>query len=235
MALAGSWVSQALRSVVSDLNTTVISVNEADGLAWRVHTVYRELLAMEALGELDHGEGRAVLELVERAHSHMRQVAEIAQPPSCSQAPILLVGEAGRPRFDIPYHQLEHLVQAHFSGPQIATMLGVSVSTIRRRMSQYNLTIGSTYSSMSDAYLDQMVSEAQREFPGWGNRQMYGYFISRGIRVQFQRIRESQSRVDPEGSALRRLHHLRRRHYCVGGPQHLWHVDGNHKLIRLRV
>jgi hypothetical protein len=52
------------------------------------------------------------------------------------------------------------------------------------------------------------------------------------MRVQFHRVRESQSRIDPEGSMLRRLQYLRRRYYSVRGPQHLWHVDGNHKLIR---
>ena len=62
---------------------------------------------------------------------------------------------------------------------------------------------------------------------------MYGYLLSLNIRVQFSRVRESQSRVDPEGSMMRRLFSLRRRSYSVCGPQHLWHIDGHHKLIRL--
>ena len=61
---------------------------------------------------------------------------------------------------------------------------------------------------------------------------MYGLLSSRGVRVQFHQIRESQSRVDPEGSFMCRLHCLYRRRYSVAGPQHLWHIDGNHKLIR---
>ena len=61
---------------------------------------------------------------------------------------------------------------------------------------------------------------------------MYGYLLNRGMRVQFHRVRESQSRIDPEGSMMRRLQYLRRRCYSERGPQHLWHVDGNHKLIR---
>ena len=62
---------------------------------------------------------------------------------------------------------------------------------------------------------------------------MYGHLISLGIRVPFYRVRELQRRVDPEGSMMRRLNNLRRRSYSVPGPQHLWHIDGNHKLIRL--
>ena len=30
---------------------------------------------------------------------------------------------------------------------------------------------------------------------------------------------------------MRRLHSLYRHRYSVAGPQHLWHIDGNHKLI----
>ncbi len=111
-------------------------------------------------------------------------------------------------------------------------MMNVSVSTIRRRMSVYNLYIQDTYSVLSDEELDVIVTTKQQEFPNWGNRQMYGYLISRNIRVQFHRVRESQSRVDPEGSIMRRLQYLHRRSYSIPGPQHLWHIDGHHKLIR---
>ena len=42
-------------------------------------------------------------------------------------------------------------------------------------------------------------------------------------------------RVDPEGVLLRGLEMrvINRRHYHVAGPQCLWHIDENHKLIRL--
>ena len=93
-------------------------------------------------------------------------------------------------------------------------------------MSSLNLSIRSTYSEISDAEIVRGVQEQ------WGNRQMYGYLLSRGIRVQVDRVRECQRRVDPEGCVLRSLRNLRRRVYSVQGPQHLWHIDGNHKLIR---
>ena len=62
---------------------------------------------------------------------------------------------------------------------------------------------------------------------------MYGYLISVGIRVPFHHVHEAQAHIDPEGSFLRRLRFLNRRWYCVPGPQWLWYIDGNHKLIRL--
>ena len=233
--MANSWVSQTLRSVVADLDSDLesdeVSLDQVDSYLWRVELAYREILAQEVSGELADQEKEA-LPLIAEAHSKLRQVIEHGELALPSQASLLLDGNVGRPPFIIPYHQLEHLVQSGFSVPQIATLLGVSVSTIRRRMLLHNLSIRDTYSDMSDDELDAVVAEAQRQFPGWGNRHMYGYLLSRGIRVQFQRVRESQSRLDPEGTAMRRLHSLQRRRYCVPGPQHLWHIDGNHKLIR---
>ena len=40
----------------------------------------------------------------------------------------------------------------------------------------------------------------------------------------------SQRRVDPEGSIMRRLQAVNRRRYQVPSPRSLWHMDGNHKL-----
>ncbi|KAK7105549.1 hypothetical protein V1264_016914 [Littorina saxatilis] len=47
-------------------------------------------------------------------------------------------------------------------------------------------------------------------------------------------VRDACRRVDPEGVALRALlrHNIVRRTYRVEHPNALWHVDGNHKLIR---
>ena len=64
---------------------------------------------------------------------------------------------------------------------------------------------------------------------------MYGYLLSQNIRVQYSHVRESQNRVDPDGSMMRQLLTLRRMSYFVHGPQNLWHIDGHHKLIRLEL
>ncbi|XP_048064108.1 uncharacterized protein LOC125278820 [Megalobrama amblycephala] len=49
------------------------------------------------------------------------------------------------------------------------------------------------------------------------------------------RVLASLRRVDPEGMELRRLHlkTSRRRRYSVPAPNSVWHIDGNHKLIRI--
>lgn len=144
----------------------------------------------------------------------------------------LLSEGVGRPRFDIPQCQLEFLLQLGFSVPRISCLLGVSVSTVHRRMTFYGFSVQSLYTSLNDEQLDAIVSEIQVRFPTAGNRQMCGLLRLSGIRIQFHRIREAQRRVDPEGSFMRRLYSLYRPMYSVAGPQHLWHIDGNRKLIR---
>ena len=39
-------------------------------------------------------------------------------------------------------------------------------------------------------------------------------------------------RVDPEGVVLRWREAIQQRKYRVSSPLALWHIDGNHKLIR---
>lgn len=65
---------------------------------------------------------------------------------------------------------------------------------------------------------------------------MLGFLATRGLRVQERRVRESMHRVYPEGVLLRtlELRTTHRRGYNVYSPRALYHIDGNHKLIRWR-
>lgn len=234
MASTGTWIVQALRALVSDLDgQRSVTLEEAEAYKWRIEMIYRDLLAKDTLDVLSAGETEA-LTFIGQAHGNFSRVfdAVAKSQPTHTEAPIVMTGTVGRPAYDIPLVQLEYLVESRFSVPQISNLLGVSVSTIRRRMSMYNLSIRETFSSLSDHQLDEKVQEAHDLFPAWGYRSMYGHLLSQGIRVQYRRVRESLSRVDPEGSVMRRLSHIRRRQYSVPGPQYMWHVDGNHKLIR---
>ena len=232
--MASSWILQAVQSVISDIDSITsdsnLSIDRAQALEWRVELVYRDLVAKEIDGELAIAEQRD-MPFIAHAFFCLRELVENMEllPPTLVQPLHVIDGSVGRPYYNISYHQLDTLISMHFSVPQIAQVFGVSVSTIRRRMTEFNLSIHSTYSRITDTELDAIV---QVQFSGWGNRHVYGSLISMGIRVPLQRVRESQRRVDPEGSILRRLHRTHRRRYAVQGPQHLWHIDGNHKLIR---
>lgn len=119
----------------------------------------------------------------------MAEVAEQLQLRSSVdeyvQPAVTLNRAVGRPKFEVPWHQLEYLLKAGFSVPQIAHLIGVSISTVRRHMTCYDLSVRSMYTPLSDEQLDSLISDAQRQFPNAGNRQMYGLLSSRGIKVQY--------------------------------------------------
>ena len=59
-----------------------------------------------------------------------------------------------------------------------------------------------------------------------------GYLTSEGVRVSRQRLRDSIHHVDRSGVEERRHCAVTRRVYTVPHPNYVWHIDGNHKLIR---
>ena len=72
-------------------------------------------------------------------------------------------------------------------------------------MFEFGLSVSGQYANITDDYLDQVVLSIHNEFPLCGNRLMRGHLLALGLRVQQQRIRESQRRVDHDGSMMRRL------------------------------
>ncbi len=143
-------------------------------------------------------------------------------------------GSPGRPKFNIPYEQLNFLVERGFTTVKMAELLGVSVRTIERRFHDFGLSVRATYTEITDVQLDETVRGIMLILPNTGYKRMSGYLRSRGIRIQQKRVREAMRRVDPEGTILRALEMnvIQRRVYSVPSPLALWHIDGNHKLIR---
>ncbi|MED6255570.1 hypothetical protein ATANTOWER_011539 [Ataeniobius toweri] len=66
----------------------------------------------------------------------------------------------------------------------------------------------------------------------WGKRCVLGGLRSRNIRIQRWRVRHCLQHLDPIGRAFRCRHTIRRRINNVQTPNQLWHIDGNHKLVR---
>lgn len=100
--------------------------------------VYRELIVLETTSQLSPVQQQATAN-VRNCLSTLRSLQElhsVSQNSSRSHLPVL-TGMIGRPSFVIPCEQLSYLIENRFSVPQIATMLGVSIRTIRRRMSEY--------------------------------------------------------------------------------------------------
>lgn len=231
------WCRSSLERLVSEVsalqNAPTVSEDMLEALENQVELVYRELACLEVLGILTGVQLDAIV-CSGLALGEIRGLLSSADQPPCSQytPAVEYCGHAGRPRYDIPQSQLEYLLQCRFTVPQIALLLNVSVRTVRRRMEHYDLSVRSLYANISERELDVLVGQIQEQFGLCGNRQMQGHLLARGVRVQQLRIRESQRRVDPGGVALRQLTSINRRRYRVNGPLALWHIDGNHKLIR---
>ena len=221
-----------LRRVMSDLSVFVdgrdIPDDTLDSFIVSLEIVYRELVVLEATAQLNAGQLQAT-DTIRSSLSTLRCFSHLRSMPTNdwhTQVHPVSTGLFGRPCFQISREQLSYLIESGFSVPQIADMIGVSVRTVRRRMDDYDLSIRAQYSVLSDSELDDMVADIQSQFPMCGNRQMQGH------RVQQIQVREAQRRVDPQGTIIRRLHALNRREYSVPSPRSLYHIDGNHKLIR---
>ena len=234
--MATHWCLSTLQRIDSDLSLYEggrrIGLDVLDAYQVQLEQVYRELMCIELMNGLND-QVLVGVDLVREALRVLQNMVESREHLEMGYcAPVTHTPERGRPPFLIPRNQLAFLLETRFTVPQIAGILGVSVRTIRRRMSEYGLSVHSLYTQLSDQELDEIVSDIQTLFPTCGNRQMQGHLLSRGIRVQQGRVRDSQRRIDPSGSMLRRLRVINRRQYQVDGPLALWHIDGNHKLIR---
>ena len=135
----------------------------------------------------------------------------------------------GRPKIDIDAEQLSFLMDINLSWDKMSALLGVSVSTLKRRADEYGLN--KSYSMISDADLIDVIKEYLRESPNAGEILIRGHIAGLGLRVQRDRIRTAIHTV--RGSQQQSM--ICRRVYSVPGPNSLWHVDGNHKLIRWRM
>lgn len=151
-----SWITQNLKAVIADLtdecSRSGITLDAAEGYKWRIELMYRDLLAKECLnGDLCDSE-RCALEYLAKAYGELCQYVDylLLHPEEnvlpAGQAQVHLTGAVGRPAFGISCHQLQYLIESRFSVPQIAELLCLSVSTVRRRMSAFNLSIRATYS-----------------------------------------------------------------------------------------
>jgi hypothetical protein len=148
--------------------------------------------------------------------------------------PQLFTGQPGRRKFEIPEETLCFLFDKRFTVKETASLLGVSQRTVERRMRNFGIRIGDCYSSINDHDLESIVNNIIRNFPNIGYKQMSGLLFSRGLHIQQNRVLETMRQVDPHGTLFRALslRPVQRQRYHVPSPLSLWHVDGNHKLVR---
>ena len=143
----------------------------------------------------------------------------------------IYTGIKGQPKFQVSKRQIEFLRELHFSWTRIAELLGISPRTLSRRRKEFEIN-DQHWSSLSDEELKEIMQQIMTVTPGIGQTRMVGALKSRGIRVQRFRVRVLLRELDPIGTALRWRGAICRRKYSVRCPNALWHIDGNHKMIR---
>ena len=160
---------------------------------------------------------------------------DISCPGSGLHAELRRNGCRGRPKYVLKREQLLFLYELRLTWTNIAAMYGISRRTMYNIRSELGLTQIDCprFSTISDVELVSVVSEVKREFPDIGQTMLKGILESRGIYVPTSRLRDCLSEVDPVNTALRWSLPISRRVYSVPHANSLWHIDGNHKLIRL--
>lgn len=161
-------------------------------------------------------------------------ISESAQSRTVQIQPVHVhgSGKRGRPRKVIDEAWLEEAVSGKrkISLTKLAAVLGVHRCTLARYLKLYG--VWKRFSDITDHELDMLVTHFKQTKPPSGMRYVIGFLKSHGLRVQRSRIKRSMETVDRLGMLLRRREKIARGQYKVPRPNHLWHMDGHHKLIQ---
>lgn len=140
-------------------------------------------------------------------------------------------GRPGRPRKVINEQWLRAAFASHrkISISEVARALQVDRHLVMRAMEAYG--IERKFVPLLDEEIDLLVRSYKMERPDAGLRFIRAYFRYNSIRIQKERVRQSVRRVDGLGMAEHRRQNVTRDVYEVPRANHLWHLDGHHKLI----
>ena len=145
----------------------------------------------------------------------------------------------GRPQVEVDMGEVDKLIRMGFTKTKIADIMGISRKTLYTKIMAVQQQgpsgiVSNRYVQMTDDELDTKVKSIKQTHPQYGEVMIVGHLRQDGIRLARSCIRASIHRVDPDDVAERRSKAVKRRVYQVGFPNDIWHIDGNHKLIRWR-
>jgi hypothetical protein len=243
-----------------DLSNFLVSIGEreagattsaAESILVRISSFQRVLYAIETTLR-DHDDGdrelQGVLPTVSSLLSDLEQIntrwmfiesgMEANGSPKCPLRAQRVLPDSGRgrPKVVIEEEKIQFLRDLRFSWTQIAVIFGVCRRTLYTIRCEYGM-IGDDvrFTQISDQELRYQVEAVKRDMPEIGYNMMRGVLRSRGIHVSIPRIQQCISDIDPINTALRWAAPTSRRRYGVPYPNYIWHIDGNHKLVRWRL
>ncbi|XP_028400815.1 uncharacterized protein LOC114523947 [Dendronephthya gigantea] len=138
----------------------------------------------------------------------------------------------GRPKKNVDPDRLKEMVALGYKITQIATLLGVSRPTVYKLLEEQGINYKGRYSNISASELDGQIARVKVGHPNVGEVMTAGHLRAQGIHVRRVDLRAALHRVDPDGIVERRRLRLRHRVYDCPCPNYVWHMDGNHKLVK---
>ena len=216
-------VEAVIRSV-HQLGSDLFLVHASDGILTELQSLYQVVGRLSLVYGEQAGLLRCITSTIDLLVNHSAE--------GTVEDMETVQGSRGRPSYFISEDQLRYFVDNGFSVPQISRLLTVSISTIKRRLRQYEISIEGSYTQIEEDELLRRIQALKQSNPTSGYRMIYAALKQEGIKVPVHRVRKCCFRVDPGGTVSRWMMAVERRQYSVPGPNSLWHIDGNHKLIR---
>ena len=96
--------------------------------------------------------------------------------------------------------EIELLRSLRFSWTCIATLLGISRSTLCRQLTEEGISLSTTFSNIYDGDLDRVIGTIKAAHPNNGERFIIGHLTTHNLILPTSRVRASIHRVDHEGT-----------------------------------
>lgn len=128
----------------------------------------------------------------------------------------------GRPLCPVNKEQINFLMKSGFKNTKISKILGISRSTLYRRLSLFN--VSDRKQQNGDEEIDNILLPLINEMPNSGEVYIAGILKARQIYIPRQRLRDRLKVLDPTGILMRKKNTIHRRVYKVQGPNCLWYL-----------
>ena len=133
------YLRELLINIIREIEGGGLDPNTVDGLHFRLDWLQGLIARLLDLYGIDE----QIVNLIRGARDCLIGSQDTFSVSSPATA---FTGQRGRPKYSISRNQLDFLIARCFSVVDIATLLGVSVRTIERRLFEFGLSVRSAYS-----------------------------------------------------------------------------------------
>ena len=187
-------VEAVIRSV-HQLGSDLFLVHASDGILTELQSLYQVVGRLSLVYGEQAGLLRCITSTIDLLVNHSAE--------GTVEDMETVQGSRGRPSYFISEDQLRYFVDNGFSVPQISRLLTVSISTIKRRLRQYEISIEGSYTQIEEDELLRRKQALKQSNPTSGYRMIYAALKQEGIKVPVHRVRKCCFRVDPGGTVSR--------------------------------